>query len=109
MLTRDIAIDVVKGFIIAVQSEGIILQKVIMFGSYAGNKQHEWSDIDLALVADDFTGFGFDDKQGFAKINCRKPFSIIHAKTFPTSYFETGDPFIDEIKRTGIVIYPATA
>jgi hypothetical protein len=95
----------VKDFVQAVQSEGVILQHVILFGSFAKNHQHEWSDIDLALVSDSFSGFGFEDKQPFAGINARKPFSVIHAKTFPTADFETGDPFIDEIKKTGIVIF----
>jgi len=57
------------------------------------------------LVSDVFTGFGFDDKQQIAKIISHRPFSIIHAKTYPTSYFEDGDPFIDEIKKTGIVVF----
>ncbi len=29
---------------------------------------------------------------------------VIETKTYPTDYFEKGDPFIDEIKKTGIEI-----
>jgi len=104
MLTQNNAIKVVKEFVRAIEAEGISLNKAILFGSYARNCQHEWSDIDLALVSDGFSGFGYDDKRQIAKINCRKPFSLIQATTFSTLDFEIGDPFVEEIKKTGIVI-----
>ncbi len=105
MLTRELAITIVKEFIQKLHYEGIDIQKAILFGSYAVNAQHEWSDIDLALVSDSFTGFGFEDKRSFAKINSQKPFSMIHTKTYPTIYFENSDPFIDQIKKMGIVLF----
>ena len=105
MLTREIAISIVTEFVIKLRSEGLDIQKAILFGSYANNCQTEWSDIDLALVSDSFTGFGFNDKSSFAKINCQKPYSVIQTKTFSTTYFDQGDPFIDEIKKMGIIIF----
>ena len=105
MLTKEHAISIIMEFIDKLQSEGIDIQKAILFGSYANNCQTEWSDIDLALVSDSFTGFGFNDKSSFAKINCQKPYSIIQTKTFPTTYFDQGDPFIDQIKKMGIVLF----
>ena len=105
MLTREFAISIVEEFIHKLQAEGIDLQKAVLFGSYAVNGQNEWSDIDLALVSDNFTGFGFEDKRSFAKINSQKPYSIIHTKTFPTTYYDIGDPFIDQIKKMGIVLF----
>ena len=105
MFTQKSAISIVTEFIRKLQSEGIDIQEAVLFGSYAVNGQNEWSDIDLALVSDSFTGFGFEDKRSFAKINSQKPYSIIHTKTFPTIYFDKGDPFIDQIKKTGIVLF----
>ncbi len=78
-----------------------------MFGSFAKNQQNEWSDIDLALIADEFIGFGYEDRKYFAKINIRKPFSMIQTRTYSPEYFEKGDPFIEEIKKNGIIIYPS--
>jgi len=34
--------------------KGINLDKVILFGSYARNKQNENSDVDLLIISDDF-------------------------------------------------------
>ncbi len=105
MFTKEIAIKKATDFAQELITSGINLKKVILFGSYASNNQHEWSDIDVALVADEFTGFGFEDRKFFSKINIKKDYLDIETKTFPTSYFEKSDPFIDEIIKTGIVIY----
>ena len=75
---------------------------VILFGSYAKNTQHEFSDIDLALAADEFTGVGFIDIKLFVKI--LKNFINIQPRTYSTEDFYKGDPFIEEIKKTGIEI-----
>jgi len=108
MLTREIALKIVKEFISRIQSEGTDIRTAVLFGSFVTDSQDDWSDIDLALVSDDFTGFGYEDKRSFARINAKNPFSLIHTKTYPSKYFEQGDPFIDQIKKTGIVIYQKT-
>ena len=80
-----------------------VLKKAILFGSYVRNKQRKWSDIDLALVANEFTGVASIDIRPFVFIIVSdKKFIGIEPHTFQTDYFEQGDPFIDEIKRTGI-------
>jgi len=97
-------INLVKRFAKDVLSEGVHLRKVFLFGSYAHNKQHRFSDVDVALVADEFQGFVFSDLDFFIKAKIKKSYSKIQVQTYSTSYFKKGDPFIDEIKRTGIEI-----
>ena len=50
--------------------------------------QHEWSDIDVALVADEFTGLYLDDKKLFPYMGIKKPYIRIEANTYPTDYFK---------------------
>lgn len=104
MLTREDAINKVKQFVKEISSLGVSLDKVILFGSYASNNQREDSDIDVALVSRSFTGFGFEDRKLFSRINIRKEFIEIETKTYPTEYFEKGDPFINEILNSGVEI-----
>lgn len=104
MLTKKSAVKIVTDFAREVRKENLHLRKVILFGSYVHNKQHKWSDIDVALVADEFNDFGYEDIQFFIDILIKKPYYIIEPKTYSTAYFKKGDPFIDEIKRTGIEI-----
>ena len=73
--------------------------------SYAHNRQHKWSDIDVALVSDNFKGPGFYDVALFGKTLIKKPFRTIQPKTYNSKVFSKGnDPFIDEILLTGIEI-----
>ena len=37
-------------------SKEIVINKVILFGSYAKNCADEYSDIDIAIISDDFSG-----------------------------------------------------
>jgi len=104
MLTRNAAIKTVKDYAKEINEVGVNLRKVILFGSFAKGTQHEWSDIDVALVADDFTGVGILDTPRFSRINLQKPYIRIEPITYPTDYFQESDPFIEEIKKTGIEI-----
>lgn len=103
MLTRNDALRTVRNYAREIEEKGVNLRKVILFGSFAKGVAHECSDIDVALVADEFTGLP-DDYDLFPYIGIKKPYIRIESKTFPTSYFEQGDPLIDEIKKTGIVV-----
>lgn len=102
MATQQTAIKKVEKLVSDVQVLGIHLQKAILFGSYAKNKQRKYSDIDVALVADEFSGVGFEDIPLF--ISALRNNYMIQPKTFSTAYFKKGDPFIEEIIKTGIEI-----
>jgi predicted nucleotidyltransferase len=104
MVDQHTAIDTVKKFADALKGQGIKLREVILFGSYARGEQHEWSDIDVALFADEFVGVGFQDIQLFLDVTIQKPYRHIEPHTFNTSEFEIGNPFVREIRRTGIAI-----
>lgn len=104
MLDRNAAIEIVRNYAQDIESQGVHLQDVILYGSFAKETQHEWSDIDVALVADEFTGFYFNDSDLFPYVGIKKPYIRIEAKTYPTEYFKQGDPFINEIIKTGIRI-----
>ena|ERR1019366_7310447 len=105
MLTQKSAIEKVRLFAKKVNESGITLQRVVLFGSYAKNTQRKWSDIDVALVSDNFNGAGFYDVALFGKTLIKKPFRSIQPKTYNTSQFNPAkDPFIEEILRTGIEV-----
>ena len=95
---------------INVLTKAISVDQMILFGSYAKGKAHEFSDIDIALTS--------------SKLNPKKPW-LKHVReikdraelydpylelfTFPTKVFEKelgfDQYFIREIKKTGKVIY----
>ena len=102
MASRAI-IKKLKNFVSLVESCGIKLHKVILFGSYARNQQTEYSDIDVALVADEFIGVSSIDMQLFIK--AMRTHYMIQPQTYNTKDFAPDrDPFVEEILRTGIEI-----
>jgi len=104
MLTQDAVIETVRNYAHNIEAHGVRLYAVFLFGSFAKGTQHEWSDIDVALVADDFTGFAFNDCKLIPYMGFKSPYTRIETKTYPTKYFLEGDPFIEEITKTGIKI-----
>lgn len=106
MVAQKVAIEKVQNFAKEITSAtGLNLRRIILFGSYASGNPNKWSDIDVALVADEFSGIGFDDMAHFAKINNRPPYVDIETRTYNTENFSPDkDPFVEEIIRTGIEI-----
>lgn len=105
MDTQRAVINNIKRFASDVKQSGIHLHKVILYGSYAQNKQHKWSDIDIALVADEFKSIGFEDVKLFSGILCKYAALNIQPRTYNTNDFSIDkDPFVEEILKTGIEI-----
>ena len=105
MVKREDIIENVRSFVQEIISSGVPIDKAILFGSYSKNNFNVDSDVDVVLVSPNFNGFGYEDRKLFSKINIKREFATIETKTFPSSYFANGDPFINEILDTGIVVH----
>lgn len=62
MFTQESLMEYISDYILECDALGIHFSRVILFGSYAKKNPHEWSDIDLALVSDSYSGFTPDDR-----------------------------------------------
>jgi predicted nucleotidyltransferase len=102
MSAQEIAIAEIKNFVEQCSQRNIYFQQVMLFGSMASNRANADSDIDVLLVSDQFTEDRWENAKLIARV--QKHFSTLDVHTFPTFYFQKGDPFINEIKRTGILI-----
>ncbi|HSV89239.1 MAG TPA: nucleotidyltransferase domain-containing protein [Bacteroidales bacterium] len=102
MVTRESAINTARLFIKDCQSIGLTFHKVFLFGSAAKNMTHEWSDIDLLLISDQFSDNVFENLKLYSKINIKYP--VIETHPYPIKYYYEGDDFIKEICKEGIEI-----
>lgn len=100
MVTRESAIKTAKSFIRDCKLNGLTFYKVFIFGSVAKGNMHEWSDIDLLLISDQFSENVFDNLKMYSKINVKYP--IIETHPYPTDYFKNGDSFIEQVTRESI-------
>jgi len=74
-----------------------------LFGSHSRGENSEYSDIDVALVSDQFEGNPFLDKEKIRRITIDVDYRI---SPFPykTKDFTEDDLFVKEILETGIKI-----
>ena len=102
MASRAI-IKELQNFAQQVSACGVSLRKVILFGSYSANKQTRDSDIDVAMVADEFTGVPSEDVKLF--LAALRNHYLIQPQTFnPKQFLPKSDPFIESIVKTGIEV-----
>ncbi len=96
-------IEKIKMFLSELGKENLNISQVFLFGSYAKKQQNIWSDIDLAIVSDDFTGNRMIDYDRFVNAILKVDRSI-EPVPFKTENFNSENPFVKEILRTGIRI-----
>lgn len=96
----------VKDFITEVAKQNPGLVTAYLFGSYSKKSQTEESDIDIALIIEHLNDLDKFDLQ--VRLMLLAPgFDIrIEPHLFSMEDFNTGNPFINEVKRTGIEIKP---
>jgi predicted nucleotidyltransferase len=103
MYTKKNLTELLQSFCKELDEKGFSPEKLILFGSYAKGNVHPYSDVDVAVWSPVFSG-EFDDFEKALPVLRNYP--KIQAKLYPSSADENNfDPFIEEIKRTGIVIY----
>lgn len=101
---RDKIVDEIKNLIKILKKNGINISAAYLFGSYARGNANEWSDIDVALVSDNFSGVRFYDIEKLISV-LKKYNDFIEFYPFKKEDFNPdNDLFIKEIISTGIRI-----
>jgi len=98
--------DIIKRYIDKLQQD-IKVQRVILYGSYARGNPREESDIDIAVISDDFARMSWVHRQeflGVRMLGCDTHLAPI-GYTFQEYLHPQEDPFLEDIVRTGVVVY----
>lgn len=94
---------IILKFIEEAKKDDISIVHAVLFGSYARGTNNELSDIDLAVVSDDFKGVKFYDSKKLNKAMLRTSIDI-ETHTYRPEEFTEDDPFVAEILKHGIRI-----
>jgi len=88
---------------------GIRVEAIVLFGSYARGRPHEWSDIDVAVVSPDFEGVPMWRRQEIIADLTGERDRRLAPIGYPSSEYHNPGPhsFLREIIRTGRVVYEA--
>ncbi|MGI6588574.1 MAG: nucleotidyltransferase domain-containing protein [Peptococcia bacterium] len=94
--------EIVKEYGKLVQ-EKVDIKYIYLYGSYAKGTHSLDSDIDIAVIGDDFIGDPIEDTLMLMRIR-RKVDNRIEPRSFKTSEFNLSNPLAREIISTGIKI-----
>lgn len=95
--------SIIARYLTALKEHGFHIQNAVLFGSYARGSANAWSDIDLALVSDQFDGVRFTDKNKIRRITISIS-SDLEVHPFNPKDFTPGNPLVREILDTGIQV-----
>jgi uncharacterized protein len=99
----DHIIETIKKLVSEAERNQIHVEKAILFGSYAKGTYHEYSDIDVALVSEDFEGIRFYDNIKLMDTVLNTD-SDIETHPYRPEEFNEDNPFVKEILTHGIRI-----
>ena len=102
-MAKNEVIELLRSYIYLLRSEGILVDKAFLYGSYLSNTATSESDIDLMIVTDNDN----DDYLAGKIWNLTKKInSKIEPFLISTNRFNSNDnsPLVDLIKRTGLEI-----
>jgi predicted nucleotidyltransferase len=92
---------IINTYLTSLHENGIQIKEAILFGSYAKGRSNQASDIDLALVSDQFEGIRFKDRNKIRRITISIS-SDLEVLPFNPKDFTPEDPLVKEILDTGI-------
>lgn len=81
-------------------SDEFPLSRVYLFGSYAKGNPKDYSDVDFAIVSDNFEDSRFFDKKKLNKYILKTSVDL-EVHPFKKEDFTVDDPFVQEILQTG--------
>jgi uncharacterized protein len=103
-MDKNTAIDIVRRYRKAIEARNVVVNKIVLFGSYASGNQREGSDIDVAVISDDFCDKGYWDRIDILSKAIYEIFEPIEAIALTTDEWEHSDKAIIEFARIGEVV-----
>ena len=100
-MTKANIIKTIQTLLLQLKNDRILkIKSAYLFGSVVNGKNNKYSDIDLAIVSDSFTGCRYDDR---VKLNpyILKINTSVEVHPFTTKEFKVDNPFAKEIIENG--------
>jgi predicted nucleotidyltransferase len=101
--SKDAIRRIIRTYIGVIAKNNINVEKVYLFGSYARGTAVDDSDIDIAIVSDDFSGDRFADRRRVVPLR-RKIDRRLEPIPYRPENFKENDPLVVEILKNGIEI-----
>ena len=104
-MDKKSALDALRRFRIALESQGIRIHKLVLYGSYAQGKAAEGSDIDVLVISDDFLGKSYWERIEILSDAIYEVFEPIEAVALTNEEWEQGERAVVGYARNGEAIF----
>ncbi len=106
-MDKKSALNVLHNFRLALESKGIRIHKLILYGSYAHGKAREGSDIDVLVISDDFSRKNYWERIDILSEAIYEVFEPIEAVALTVEEWEKEESVVAEFAKEGEVIFTA--
>lgn len=99
--------NIIHRYVLNLQEQGAMIDKVVLYGSYVNKKAGVHSDIDIAVISAYFRDLGIRERQEFLGTAFGDIYEPIEPLGFAPEEYEKAEPgtILNEIKRTGKILY----
>ena len=99
-VSKDAIIKDIRRYVAVLKEHGIVVQKTVLFGSWARGSAGEDSDVDVALISPSFSGDRFQDRRVIVPLRRRINNNLEPIPLNPETFDQDGS-LVMEIKKYG--------
>jgi predicted nucleotidyltransferase len=103
-MDKNDALKAASRFSEALVRLGVRASRIVLFGSYARETQREGSDIDIAVISEDFKGMDYWKRIDVMSKAIYEVFEPIEAVAFTPEEWKNGNSSIREYARDGVAV-----
>ena len=103
-MDKSTVLNILSRFRSVLETQGLTVNRLILFGSYADGTYKEGSDIDVVVVSDDFEGKDYWERVNILSDAIYEIFEPIEAVAMTPEEWERGDSVVGKLARGGEVI-----
>ena len=103
-MDKKAVLDIISRFRQAIESRGIRVAKLILFGSYAAGTYREGSDIDIVVISRDFAGKNYWDRIDLLSDAIYEVFEPIEAVAMTPEEWDSRESMIVDYAENGEVV-----
>jgi len=101
---KKAVLNALRRFRQALEGQGVKVTRMVLFGSWAGGRPREGSDIDVVVVSEDFAGKTFWERVVILGDAVYEVFEPIEAVAMTPAEWQSGDSMIVEYARNGQLV-----
>lgn len=103
-MDKKAVLNIIARFRKTLETNGVGVERIVLFGSYAAGTYREGSDIDVVVISEDFTGKGYWERLDILSDAIYQVFEPIEAIAMTPEEWDRRDSMIVEFAEKGEVV-----